>query len=94
MSYPYTNQNISRADSKEDFQTGRVLFVDDPTIFTPREFYKFIDEGFCPVGRSQTADVYTFDFITYGKEEGSYYLVQGVSSYSSSDLDQPYVLSV
>ena len=49
MSYPYTNQGVERADSKPGFRTGRILFVDDPTKFTPREFLQFMKEGFVPV---------------------------------------------
>lgn len=49
MSYPYTNQGVEAADKKPGFRTGRVLFIDDITAFTPREFFKFIDEGFLPV---------------------------------------------
>lgn len=49
MSYPYTNQGVERADSKLGFRTGRILFVEDPAKFTPREFLQFIKEGFVPV---------------------------------------------
>lgn len=67
-------------------RTGRVVFIDDPTKITPRELYKYIDEGFVPVAcsyyddASETSVVYAF--VTSS--------VRSNGTYGISGLDYPY----
>lgn len=84
MSYPYTNQGIS--ESKKDFTSGRVLYVEDPTIFTPREFLSYINEGFVPVTVTVSSGTTSYAFATWKAEEGDYAL----GSATSADLDTPF----
>lgn len=84
MSYPYTNQGIS--ESKKDFTSGRVLYVEDPTIFTPREFLSYINEGFVPVTVTVTSGTTSYAFASWKAEEGAYQL----GSATSADLDTPF----
>ena len=84
MAYPYTNQGFT--EGKKGFNTGRVLFVEDPADFTPREFLKFIDEGFVPVAVTVTSGTTSYAFATWSAEEGDYVL----GSATSTDLDTPF----
>jgi hypothetical protein len=84
MSYPYTNQSVS--ELKKDFTSGRVLFVEDPTIFTPREFLSYISEGFVPVTVTVASGTTSYAFATWKAEEGNYAL----GSATSTDLDTPF----
>lgn len=84
MSYPYTNQGIS--ESKKDFTSGRVLYVEDPTIFTPREFLSYINEGFVPVTVTVASGTTSYAFATWKAEDGDYAL----GSATSDDLDTPF----
>ena len=85
MSYPYTNQGFT--ESKKGFNTGRVLFVEDPADFTPREFLKFIDEGFVPVTVSKNASgTVSYAFASWKAADGAYML----GSASSDDLDKAF----
>ncbi len=84
MSYPYTNQSVS--EMKKDFTSGRVLFIEDPTIFTPREFLAFIHEGFVPVTVTVSSGTTSYAFASWKAAEGAYTL----GSATSSDLDTPF----
>ena len=84
MAYPYTNQSIT--ESKKDFTTGRVLFIDDPSNFTPREFLKFIDEGFVPVTVTDTSGTISYAFASWSAADGAYAL----GSATSDDLDEAF----
>lgn len=84
MSYPYTNQGIDKVDTKAGFRTGRVLFVEDPTKFTPREFLSFINEGFIPVTVTESsAGNISYSFATWKAVDGTYTL----GGKNSTDLD-------
>jgi hypothetical protein len=73
--------------------TGRVLFVEDPTKFTPRQFLKYIDEGFVPVVKYVSSSKLTFAFCSY-TETSTYTLVAAGSTYTSSSLDTAYAASL
>lgn len=84
MAYPYTNQGFT--EGKKGFNTGRVLFVEDPADFTPREFLKFIDEGFVPVTVTAASGTISYAFTTWKAEDGDYVLGEA----TSAALDTPY----
>lgn len=84
MSYPYTNQGVS--EMKKDFTSGRVLFVENPADFTPREFLSYIQEGFIPVTVTVSSGTTSYAFASWKAEEGSYTL----GSATSDDLDTPF----
>lgn len=84
MAYPYTNQGFT--EGKKGFNTGRVLFVEDPADFTPREFLKFIDEGFVPVTVTDTNGTISYAFASWKAADGAYTL----GSASSDDLDTAF----
>ena len=84
MAYPYTNQGFT--EGKKEFNTGRVLFVEDPADFTPREFLKFIDEGFVPVTVTNTNGTISYAFASWKAADGAYTL----GSASSDDLDKAF----
>lgn len=84
MAYPYTNQGFT--EGKKGFNTGRVLFVEDPADFTPREFLKFIDEGFVPVTVTNTSGTISYAFASWSAADGAYAL----GSATSDDLDTAF----
>lgn len=84
MAYPYTNQGFT--EGKKGFNTGRVLFVEDPADFTPREFLKFIDEGFVPVTVTDTNGTISYAFASWSAADGDYTL----GSATSDDLDTAF----
>ena len=88
MSYPITNPNSASA-----VDTGRIVYIDDPTVLTPRKFMQFINEGFVPVARIEEDGVIIFLFVFYGETEGANILVIGDDVFSSEDIDTAYALS-
>lgn len=84
MAYPYTNQGFT--EGKKGFNTGRVLFIEDPADFTPREFLKFIDEGFVPVTVTDTSGTISYAFASWAAADGAYTL----GSATSDDLDTAF----
>lgn len=87
MAYPYTNQGFT--EGKNGFNTGRVLFVENPADFTPREFLSFIDEGFVPVIFMNTSGTISYAFASWKAEDGEYTL----GTATSYDLDEAFEVS-
>ena len=84
MAYPYTNNGIS--ESKKDFTSGRILFIEDPTAFTPREFLTYMNEGFVPVLVEQSSGNVSYTFAEWSASEGAY----GLNGATSTDMDAPF----
>ena len=100
MSYPYTNQGIEKVNSSITPNTGRIVLLNSSNVteLTPREYYKYVDEGFVPVvvteeieGGSGPVMSFHFASLQYTPNGGdSTYMLD--NSYISPDLDTPFVL--
>ena len=90
MNYPIMN-----SETIADKTTGRILYLELDTVITPRELFKFMDEGFCPVCKAITGTVTSFVFPNIVVTDAAYKVVvehngTTVATMTSSDLDEPF----
>lgn len=88
ITYPDKPTNITPAHT-----TGRIVFVDDPTKFTPEKFFSYIIEGFVPMARAVTSGSMSYTLVEHSVEvgEGATYTVKiGNATFTSADWRTPF----
>lgn len=90
ITYPTEVKQMSPA-----VNTGRIVFIDDATKFTPNKLFNYLSEGFVPVARTVGATA-TYEFVEHSVAYGpdaEYTLTVGKTTYTSADWDAPFEVS-